>query len=744
MGSSCTNSHSTLPWHREHDGKISRYTNLVGTLTLKHDLHAGGAGAAAGYFALLFQPNRAARAAVITVTSIAGTLGGPDCTLRDAITAANGDVAAGGCPAGSGADTILLATGATYTLTEVDNTVEQSGTPLPNGLPSVTSEITINGNPAIIARSSADSTPAFRLLHVAQGGRLTINGLTLTNDKMPDIPATQAGSEGHGGGIFNEGVLTLINATVTANNAGNTAVISHQDISPAAGCAGRGGGIFNTGTLTLIATMVSLNHAGTTPTPEFGGTCPGDGGGIYNDVAAILTLDGTTVSGNVAGHADSDSSHGGNGGGVFNSGALTVTRSTVNGNSTGGGTGGGNGGGIANGGSFSSPTGGTVTLVNSTVSGNRAGDSEAAPGNGGGIFNAATLMLLSNIVAANVGAVDQGCVGGVAGISNAGGLVVVRNSLIAENVTPLSGGHCGGTATSSDCGGTLTSQGYNLIQDSSHCTTAGDAIGDMVGVDPHLGPLQDNGGPTQTQALLTGSPAIDAGNPDGCVDLNGDALTTDQRGASRVVGGDARCDIGAYEAGVASRSGATAPAAGGGCSTGPLPQTPWGTTPVLLALPAALLARNRRQVLGRACSSYLEPMLHRHKVKSDPARSVWTSTALTCAVLLVASVHSAQAGINVWTSHGPEGVSVSALAIDPSTPTTLYAGTDNGVFKIEQATTTPKAASSGCTLTLGEGASSGLFLALNLAAVVLLARASPQRSTFRSVGTPARTRALKP
>jgi hypothetical protein len=113
-------------------------------------------------------------------------------------------------------------------------------------------------------------------------------------------------------------------------------------------------------------------------------------------------------------------------------------------------------------------------------------------------------------------------------------------------------------------------------------------------------------------------------------------------------------------------------------------------------------------------------------------------------VLLVASVHSAQAGINVWTSHGPEGVSVSALAIDPSTPTTLYAGTDNGVFKIEQATTTPKAASSGCTLTLGEGASSGLFLALNLAAVVLLARASPQRSTFRSVGTPARTRALKP
>jgi len=72
------------------------------------------------------------------------------------------------------------------------------------------------------------------------------------------------------------------------------------------------------------------------------------------------------------------------------------------------------------------------------------------------------------------------------------------------------------------------------------------------------------------------------------------------------------------------------------------------------------------------------------------ALDVWTSTVLTCAVLLVASAHMAQAGINTWTTHGPYGGRVLALAINPTTPSTLYAGTNGGVvFDIEQVSSVP-------------------------------------------------------
>ena len=90
----------------------------------------------------------------------------------------------------------------------------------------------------------------------------------------------------------------------------------------------------------------------------------------------------------------------------------------------------------------------------------------------------------------------------------------------------------------------MTSLGSNLIGDSTGGSGYVDGTnGDLVGttgnpLDAKLNPLSDNGGPTQTHALLPGSPAIDLGN-------NTDALATDQRGQPRVVG--ERCDIGAYE-----------------------------------------------------------------------------------------------------------------------------------------------------------------------------------------------------
>jgi len=109
-----------------------------------------------------------------------------------------------------------------------------------------------------------------------------------------------------------------------------------------------------------------------------------------------------------------------------------------------------------------------------------------------------------------------------------------QNSIVADN----SGLNCYGYDT-------LKSDGYNLSSDST-CHFNGP--GDMNNTNPNLGPLQNNGGPTQTQALLPGSPAIDAGNPSGCTDNKGKLLKTDQRGMPRPDSEDAGgCDIGAYE-----------------------------------------------------------------------------------------------------------------------------------------------------------------------------------------------------
>ena len=117
---------------------------------------------------------------------------------------------------------------------------------------------------------------------------------------------------------------------------------------------------------------------------------------------------------------------------------------------------------------------------------------------------------------------------------------VVHNTIIAGNLADGSG---------PDCIGALASSGYNLIEDTSDCTITGDLAGNIVGADPRLGPLQNNGGATDTHALLAGSPAIDAGDPNGCTDATGALLTTDQRGAPRSSGSDPRCDIGAFEFG---------------------------------------------------------------------------------------------------------------------------------------------------------------------------------------------------
>jgi hypothetical protein len=282
------------------------------------------------------------------------------------------------------------------------------------------------------------------------------------------------------------------------------------------GIGAQGGGIYNAGTLTITNAFVSGNSA------SGGGASVGTGlgGGIYN--TGMLSLTNSTLGGN---SATGTGSVGGAavGGGIYNAGTLTITNSLISGNSasaTGGRAGGnGHGGGIRN--------TGTLIVTNSTISGNSATGTGLLTGYavGGGIHDTGTLTITSSTISGNSARGRFGANGG--GIYS-GGTVTTKNMILAGNAA----------LSSPDIAGVLNSQGHNLIGDG----TGGSGYDptDLLNVDPLLGPLQDNGGPTFTEALLPNSPAIDAGDPT-------DAPMWDQRGPGfpRVVNG--RIDIGAYE-----------------------------------------------------------------------------------------------------------------------------------------------------------------------------------------------------
>ena len=236
-----------------------------------------------------------------------------------------------------------------------------------------------------------------------------------------------------------------------------------------------------------------------------GGGGFGGGAGIYNN-AGTVTLDESTVSDNLVVEGGS---------GIFNdAGIMILNNSTVSGN-------------FAQDGAAGIANIGTMVLNNSTVSGNEAFLE------GGGISNFDTITLNNSTVSGKFAATGGG------GIMNTFGTVTLSNTIVAGNFAPAS--------SEPDVFGTFDSHGYNLIGDS----TGGVgfvAPGDQVGtsgspLDPLLGPLQDNGGLTETHALLELSSAIDAGNNS----LIPAEITTDQRGFLRIVNGTV--DIGAFEFG---------------------------------------------------------------------------------------------------------------------------------------------------------------------------------------------------
>jgi CSLREA domain-containing protein len=172
---------------------------------------------------------------------------------------------------------------------------------------------------------------------------------------------------------------------------------------------------------------------------------------------------------------------------------------------------------------------GQLTMENSTVSGN------SGSAGTGGIINVGT-MNLNNVTITN-NTSNEETEGRAGGISGNGGTLNLRNTLIAGNVNTAGG--------SPDCAGTLTSQGFNLIQSTTGCTVVGTTTGNLLGVNPLLGPLANNGGLTRTHSIGSTSPARDAGNPAAPGSSSTACRTTDQRGVSRPQG--PRCDIGAFE-----------------------------------------------------------------------------------------------------------------------------------------------------------------------------------------------------
>lgn len=430
-------------------------------------------------------------AATITVTTTADELNSDgDCSLREAIRAANTDAVVDACAAGSGTDTIVVPAG-NYVF---DAALGTTGEDLALfGDLDIRQDVTISGagqTQTIINAAGID-----RVFHIHLPADVDITGATITGGDAHDAA---------GGGIYVGGSLDLINSRVTGNTTGPGAT---------AGFFSGGGVIFyGPGASSIVSSRIDDN------------TSTNSGGGVYHGhhtYANTLLIRNSRIDGNEAL----------SGGGIQSVRPLTIIGSLVDDNFTNSNSSGG--GGI--------DSTDSLTLINSTLSGNSAANSGGALTVGGG-----SAAVLNNVtISGNTADSDASNQGDGGGIRIASGTVSLKNTIIAGNSDASPAG------LHPDCSGVFDSQDYNLIGDAAGCTLNGVTTHNLVGVKARLGALRDNGGPTLTHALQANSPAIDAGNPAGCHDPKGVNLTVDQRGYVRPADGDgsggALCDMGAFE-----------------------------------------------------------------------------------------------------------------------------------------------------------------------------------------------------
>ena len=396
----------------------------------------------------------------------------------------------------------------------------------------VSGTITLTSGALVVAKNVTISGPGADQLSIVgmqfqsvfAVGAATISGLTIRNGAV---------------GIDNGGMLTVMNCVISGNSLGgihngSSLTVVNSNVSDNFIGISNVTGELGVVTATILSTTVSGNSAGgVEASPNFFGgrayitiidcTISGNfrtmgGGGIFATNTS-LSVANSTISGN---------STGSSGGGISISGSglvpgSSIVNSTVSGNSaktSGGGIAGGatvenstisgNSAEMSGGGIY-----GSATVENSTISGNSAGTS------GGGIYNNSSLHVTLSTITGN-----SAPSGG--GIYNVGS-VDMSNTILNAGAS--------GENIFND-GGTVTSFGYNLSSDDGGGYLNGP--GDLINTDPLLGPLQNNGGPTFTHALLPGSPAIDAGDPNFTP-----PPSNDQRGCPRVING--RVDIGSFE-----------------------------------------------------------------------------------------------------------------------------------------------------------------------------------------------------
>ena len=372
-------------------------------------------------------------------------------------------------------------------------------------LPAVQNTLTIDGTGEAITVSG---NSVVQLMTVNSGATVTLQFLTLT--KGVDAPLSGI-ADGEGGAIVNNGTLTIANSTVSSNKALGS--ISGTGLS------GEGGAIFNTGTLLIYNSTFASNQADATGSTSGLMVGLAEGGAIYSGAGSALTILNSTFSANKA-----------VGGGALECGGVSCEAAY----------------GPAYGGAiYSFGTTSTTTITNSTFSGNQVTiEGAPGPGDGGAIYSGSTLNVTNSTFSGNQAATTG------ADIDRTAGAAKVQGSIFAAS-------------TSNNCVGTITDEGYNLSDDASCNFSATGSANSVSTLDLDTNGLQNNGGPTDTIALETGSAAIDAIPSASCTYLGtlnpctvppsnttSKQLNCDQRFYGRPDpddGATPSCDVGAYE-----------------------------------------------------------------------------------------------------------------------------------------------------------------------------------------------------